>query len=474
MLIKYYKWNKKERKQLFKSCSSNLELFECQFYQPFFSLYFYLHNTKHSHKAIDIHRRYYVSKIGDIIREDYDTSNTLVDCLILDNKHKTTFQKTLFCKCIPLLDPLYFMMNNYNNLVHRNPLLPSNYSYNTYDKINNMNNSAYIDTFFSYICSELTLNNKNPSFPIFYGCINGIKRKLKYDITEDYSNFKREIWFHKGLGNTHTIDMYVSSSDSEDEGDSGSDDGSNNEYVSLLKDIPTQLFFIEELDGTLEDFLGMGHEINIDIILSCIFQISFALTYLQKHFKFTHNDLHINNVMYTKTDKTYLYYKFNNIYYKVPTYGYIFKIIDFGRSIFEYHNKWFFNDTFDKHGEAGGQYTYPINKLLFKEGGNKDKIKPNYSFDLCRLAITIIDVCDIDKYLDYKEKQSFVNFLINLTLDDKGNSLSELKDDFNMYITISKDAAHAIPRKVIQNYIFNGYRIKKKSFPKKLFYGLKN
>ena len=36
--------------------------------------------------------------------------------------------------------------------------------------------------------------------------------------------------------------------------------------------------------------------------------------------------------MYTKTDRTFLYYKFNNIYFKVPTFGYIFKIIDSEKS----------------------------------------------------------------------------------------------------------------------------------------------
>ena len=55
---------------------------------------------------------------------------------------------------------------------------------------------------------------------------------------------------------------------------------------------------------------------------------------MQKHYSFTHNDLHINNIMYTSTSKTFLYYKYNNIYFKVPTYGYLFKIIDFGRSHF--------------------------------------------------------------------------------------------------------------------------------------------
>ena len=77
--------------------------------------------------------------------------------------------------------------------------------------------------------------------------------------------------------------------------------------------MPCQLFFIEKLDGILSDLL---EDINPDIILSCLFQVSYALSYLQKHLKFTHNDLHIDNIMYSKTDKLYIYYKFNNIYFK--------------------------------------------------------------------------------------------------------------------------------------------------------------
>ena len=46
--------------------------------------------------------------------------------------------------------------------------------------------------------------------------------------------------------------------------------------------------------------------------------------------------------MYIKTERLYLYYKFNNIYYKVPTHGYLFKIIDFGRAIFKFHKKTIF------------------------------------------------------------------------------------------------------------------------------------
>ena len=128
---------------------------------------------------------------------------------------------------------------------------------------------------------------------------------------------------------------------------------------------------------------------------------------------FTHKVLHINNMMYVATEKTFLYYKFNNIYYKVPTFGYLFKLIDFGRSIFTFHNKVFFNDTFEKHGEAEGQYTTPQNHLNFKEK-DKEIIHQNFHFYLCRLAIRILDVCEFNPTINYSKKQSFVDFIYNL------------------------------------------------------------
>ena len=71
-----------------------------------------------------------------------------------------------------------------------------------------------------------------------------------------------------------------------------------------------------------------------------------------------------------------------------------------------------------------------------------------------------------------KKHQPFVDFIRNLTIDNNGESLALLEDDFNMYISISKRATNALPKEIIQNYIFNDYRIKKKNFPKKYFYSL--
>jgi hypothetical protein len=506
MNINFHKWDKKTSNHLFKSFREHLDMEEIQFYQPYFSLYFHLHNTKNSHKRIDLKRRYYIQEIIEITNKKYHTSNIFAKCKIYDSYKKIFTIEEVFCKCIPLLDPLYFIMSNYNNFVHRNPLLPSGYNYNTFEKINNMNNNAYIDTFLSFICSELSINNINPSFPIYYGSVNAIKNNFNFDITDEYYSLKQESWFHKNLTNFDIkVDMYVSSDEEVDEEEdkeegyssdysssssssststssssststssnssnsySSSCPGSNNDYIIPLNKLPSQTFFIEKLQGTLEDLLGDIEDLKSDVILSCIFQVSFALNYMQKHYSFTHNDLHINNIMYTSTSKTYLYYKFNNIYFKIPTYGYLFKIIDFGRAIFTFHNRLFFNDTFEKHGEAEGQYSKPYNKLNFKDSNVINK--PNYHFDLCRLAITILDVCNYDKNINYKSKQSFIDFIYNMTLTKDCESLYDLDDDFNMYISIAKYACNSLPKNIIQNIIFNNFRIKKKDFPKKSYY----
>ena len=88
------------------------------------------------------------------------------------------------------------------------------------------------------------------------------------------------------------------------------------------------------------------------------------------------------------------------------------------------------------------------------------------------MAITILDVCDFNKSINYHTKQYFVDFLYNMTLTQDGNSLYDLDDNFNMYISISKYAANSLPKNIIQNIIFNSYRIKKKEFPKKSYYSV--
>ena len=470
--IQYYKWNKKDTKILFNSIQDLINIKSLQFYMPFFSLYFYIHNKPQSNLKIDIQRNFYIRKIKEIIKEKYYHSNLILLGSIYDSSKNKIEEKEIFCKCIPIVDVMHCIHNNYNFIIKNNYHLPSAYNYNTFSKINNINNTAYIDVFCSFLFSQLTFHKKNPSFPLYYGSINGIG-EYKYDITDEYHDIKIDKCFNQMINKGFTLDMYISDEESDREEISRSSLSSynsskssksydNDDYIIKLKNIPIQYLFIEKLKNTLEDLID--DNISEELLLSCIFQISFALTYLQKHFNFTHNDLHINNVMYSETETKYLYYKYNNIYYRIPTYGKIFKIIDFGRAIFTYGNKIFMNDVFSHYGEAGGQYTYPsqVDFMIEKE---KEIVKPNYNFDLCRLSMTILEELNKDNYSD-----ELISFLNTMCLNHINQSFCELNDNFKLYINIAKDACNSLPREIIMNNIFKQYRIKKNLFPRKSFY----
>ena len=99
--------------------------------------------------------------------------------------------KNLFCKTIPLLDPIHYLLNNYSFTKKSNPMLPSNYNFNTIIKVNDMNNMAYIDVFFSFLVSKITFKViKTHHFPVYYGSCNGFSFII-FDISEDIDEFEK-------------------------------------------------------------------------------------------------------------------------------------------------------------------------------------------------------------------------------------------------------------------------------------------
>jgi len=60
--------------------------------------------------------------------------------------------------------------------------------------------------------------------------------------------------------------------------------------------------------------------------------------------------------MYVETEEEFLYYNIKGQYYKVPTFGKLYKLIDFGRSIYTYQGTRLCSDSFSPNGTAHGQY----------------------------------------------------------------------------------------------------------------------
>jgi len=228
------------------------------------------------------------------------------------------------------------------------------------------------------------------------------------------------------------------------------DNESNEEEINVtISKFPVQLICMENCENTLDDLI-LSNDLTTDEWLSALMQIIMTLITYQKVFSFTHNDLHTNNIMYNETSKKYIIYHYNKKTYKVPTFGKIFKIIDFGRSIFKFQGKIFCSDSFQNGNDAASQYNtepYFDNK--------KPRLEPNFSFDLSRLACSIFDylVEDLEEIKDMnKIEDPIKKIIIEWCLDDNGinllykNNGDERYPDFKLYKMISRHVHNHTPQ----------------------------
>ena len=86
--------------------------------------------------------------------------------------------------------------------------------------------------------------------------------------------------------------------------------------------------------------------------------------------------------MYIPTDNDYIFYKYENKYYKVKTYGKLWKIIDYGRGTYVFNDKIMFSSSFNFNGDAATQYNCEP-----YYNPKKKRVDVNFSFDLCRLVV---------------------------------------------------------------------------------------
>ena len=232
------------------------------------------------------------------------------------------------------------------------------------------------------------------------------------------------------------------------EGEKEGDEDEDEEYdedeeridVTIPK-FPVQVICMEYCENTFDDLI-LSTDLTPDEWYSAFMQIIMILITYQKIFSFTHNDLHTNNVMYNSTDKKYIYYCYNKKNYKVPTYGRIFKIIDFGRSIYKFNGNLFCSDSFQIGGDAATQYN---TEPYFNE--KKPRLEPNFSFDLCRLACSIFDyvIDDFDEIKDLSKcKNPIKRLIVEWCSDDKGinmlykNNGVDRYPDFKLYKMIAR------------------------------------
>ena len=259
--------------------------------------------------------------------------------------------------------------------------------------------------------------------------------------------------------NTESLDSNKTISN---ESNSDEDDEDDEEIFCSIDKFPVEIIVLECCEDTLDSYIS-SKKIKDNEWESIVLQILFTLITYQKVFHFTHNDLHTNNIVYVATEKKYLYYKFNNSHYKVPTFGKIYKIIDFGRAIYSFKNKFICSDSYSPDGDASTQYNC---EPYLNE--NKPRLDPNYSFDLCRLGCSLFDYF-IDDLEDIKKLKSPIKkLIIEWVFDDKNKNIlykndgSERYPDFKLYKMIARSVHRHTPQNVLKKAIFENYVIAKK------------
>lgn len=259
-----------------------------------------------------------------------------------------------------------------------------------------------------------------------------------------------------------------SQDEDEDEDESYNDDSStfsDDVMIATIPEFPVNVIALEKCVTTLDTLISENCDKMVDEEWgSMIIQIIMTLLVYQKTYGFTHNDLHTNNVMYIETDTPFIYYKALGSTYKVPTFGRIFKIIDFGRAIYKFRGNIVCSDSYHQKGDAANLYNF---EPYFND--KKPRLEPNFSFDLCRLGCSLLDFF-IDDIGEDADDPSYAakHIIMDWCLDDKGRNVmyktngEERYPDFKLYKMIARTVHNSTPELQLEKKYFNKFHINEK------------
>ena len=228
-----------------------------------------------------------------------------------------------------------------------------------------------------------------------------------------------------------------------------------------INNFPVQIIAMEQCENTLDSLLPEMESMTDIQIGAIVLQVIFSLIVYQKAFSLTHNDLHTNNIMYITTDVEFINYKIDGQVYKVPTFGKIFKIIDFGRAIYKFKGDLMCSDCFSFSGDASTQYNFPP---YYNE--KKQTVEPNFSFDLCRLGCAMYDEIVENCSPEQIEQSPILTIILDWCKDDKGRNMlykksgEERYPDFKLYKMIARSVHNHTPTNVLKKEFFNQFKTK--------------
>lgn len=563
-------YQKRKNLDLFKGFENplGLHLSQVQNYNPIYKRFFSLNETNYNN--INLDNKLYITSVCYNANDENDQAYNCRVKNIINNKSKDI---DVFFKMAPLLDPYKYLIGKYD-VENPNLFNLPNISSTVHPKIENQNNSAYVDGFFVFLTSKL-LNDQNFIHGLdFYGSFLAIKNNFKINVFDDIEHLNNSVFFNKHKSVLFDVDDYehlfknnncqipinidhsttlnsqisinsiiddlfddvfingssqlepnselieVAQLDNEiinneinddvvtikssstcssrmsntsdednnsdydddevdiksimaenDDEDEEEEDEEEEETIELtLKRFPVKVICMEYCENTFDDLI-LSDNLTNEEWYSALMQVIMILITYQKTFSFTHNDLHTNNVMYNHTTQKFIFYRYKKITYKVPTFGRLFKIIDFGRSIYKCNDLLFCSDSFQNGEDAATQYN---TEPFFNE--KKPRLDPNFSFDLCRLACSIFDyiIDDLDEIADIHKCDPIKRLITEWCLDDKGINLlykqngDDRYPDFKLYKMIARHAHKHTPQAQLDRPEFKAFSVFKGDVPKEI------
>ena len=328
-------------------------------------------------------------------------------------RHKrNNYYRDVFIKEVPIY-PVNF---NYEiNIEEKH-----NYNYYKNYYINNHNSTANIEVFLSYITSRMTELDISPTFGLFYGSYSVNLDKFSYVLKKD----------HKlNIANSSIYDL-------------------PDKQIIQKRNCPIYLLALEKLDISIET-LNSVHDLDEALIKSILFQIYAGIFTMYTIMGIRHNDLHLGNIMFKITNKKFIYYELNKTFYKIPTYGFIVKIIDWGRGTYEYNNVSGKNSIFNKRQLCDGQIKFgQINKSNLVETNNwRDIVSITHNF--------------LYNFPQLKYYKLFTKFLKSCLRNKAGINISIKKFNWETYEQIYRNEFDINPSKIINNSVFASFVVSK-------------
>ena len=175
-----------------KAKKNNLEMLdigEIQNYNPVYSRFFEMDETNYNRIALN--HKYHIHDLKTVT----------------DNEDKLV-EKDIFVKFSPLLDPLNYLRGKYDlekSVFKTLPKLRSTVE-TCLSKVLDVNNSSYVDGFFSYLTSMMKDTHGWIHGVEYYGSALAIHKNFKYNIADDVDFLTNNTFFMNNINKHFTLD----------------------------------------------------------------------------------------------------------------------------------------------------------------------------------------------------------------------------------------------------------------------------